>query len=163
MLLPSFRIIVITYLKILAFHCFPHIIYHSINHIIICYLRLWCIWTIWRGLNKTKNIIIIRSIYKEIITGRELLWKNQVVILTGSGYTVPQFGEISINWIRLWTNLYTWKWVIMFSYGNQKIVPNTIAPHLQISKASHKCIPQSTNWSNLLHLFQGNPSNICTK
>ena len=104
--LPKSRIRYITDLIIFDFHCIQHIIYQSINQILIRKTSVCCIWTIWSGLYQTGNTIVTRSTDKEIITGREFLRKDQVFILSGRGHTVPHLGEISLNIIRPWTSLY---------------------------------------------------------
>ena len=106
MLPPTARIRVITYIIIFELHFLQHIIYYSINHIIFWNISLRCICTIYIGLYQTDNTIVTSSIDKEIINGGSLIWKIQVVIFSGSGYTAPHFSKISLNIFRLLTNLY---------------------------------------------------------
>ena len=88
-----------------SFHFLHHIISHSINQLLICNLRPRCICNLWSGLYQNNNIFVIRIIDKEIITEKELLWKNQVFILSSSGPTTPQLSGISFKRVRLWRNM----------------------------------------------------------
>ena len=88
-LLPTDRIRFITDRTIFAFHCLQKITPHSIKHILICNISLWCICTTWSGLYQTDNIIVTSIIDKEIFNRGELLWENQVVVLSWSIHAAP--------------------------------------------------------------------------
>ena len=105
MLLPTAIIIFIIHITIFSFHCLQHIIPHSINHLLIWNISLRCICTLWSGLYQNNNIIFIIIKDKEIITGKELLWKNQVFILSSSRHTAPHLSEIYLKRFRLWKNM----------------------------------------------------------
>ena len=61
---PTAKIRVITYLTTFELHCLQHVISHSIKHILIYHMSLWCICTIWSRLYQTKIIIVTSSIEK---------------------------------------------------------------------------------------------------
>ena len=68
MLRPTVRIRIIPDLAIFAFHLLHNIISSTTNHILVQYLILWCIGALWSGMYQIKNIIVIISIDKVIIT-----------------------------------------------------------------------------------------------
>ena len=84
-----------------SFRFLQNFISHSINHLIIWHLNLWCICTLWSGVYQNNNTTVIRIIDKKIITGEELLWKNQVFVLSSSRHIAPHIGEIFFKIFRL--------------------------------------------------------------
>ena len=166
MLLPTDRTRVITHLNIFSFHCLHHIMYHSINNLLICNLSLQCICNLWSGMYQNQNIIFIKIIDKEIINGKTFCGKTKC-----SSYPVADIPHPTlVKYLsrdsgrekHVSMPLSEGQWSRSIN-GNQGIVQNTIYPHFHSPKATHKGKIQAKTWSDFLYLCQEDPNHLCTR